>query len=127
LLLIGCQSGKPSYNEAQYAYVGTYLPHGQGVYLLSFDKEQRFKVEKLVSALHNAAQMAIDPSGKYLYIASEVNDYNYQHHGSITAYAIDKKTGELSFLNQVSSQGSKPVYLSIHPSGKYLFAANYGD
>src|SRR5690606_9995577 len=46
-------------------------------------------------------------------------------HGSVSAFAIDRSTGDLELLNTVPSGGAGPTYVSIHPSGRYLFVANY--
>ena len=45
--------------------------------------------------------------------------------GGVSAYAI-QGNGQLSFLNSESSNGSFPAHLSVHPSGQYLLASNYG-
>jgi 6-phosphogluconolactonase (cycloisomerase 2 family) len=43
----------------------------------------------------------------------------------VSAFAIDPMTAKLTLLNTVSSEGSGPAHMSIHPSGKYAFVANY--
>jgi len=70
--------------------------------------------------------IVIHPSKKYLYAANEVANYQGGH-GSVSAFLIDKVTGELSQLNTVSSEGAGPAHMSIDGSGKFVFAANYGD
>lgn len=114
-----------SENTMKFAYVATYNPHGEGVYLMKVNaKDGSLTKDKLVSLIPNAAQLVLDKKSKYLYVASEVSNYNGTH-GSITAYAVNKADGSLEKLNEVDSQGAGPVYLSIHPSGKFLFVANY--
>jgi len=46
-------------------------------------------------------------------------------HGTVTAYRVDRETGMLQELNTVLSGGAGPTYVSLHPSEKYLFVANY--
>jgi 6-phosphogluconolactonase len=46
--------------------------------------------------------------------------------GSVTAFAIDAKSGRLNQLNAASSKGGGPTHLSIDRSGKWVAAANYG-
>ena len=60
--------------------------------------------------------VAISPNKKNLYAVSGANN--------ITAYAIqpDKK---LKFINSQSSEGMNPCHVSVHPSGKMAFSANY--
>jgi 6-phosphogluconolactonase len=60
--------------------------------------------------------VAVSPNKKNLYAVSGAN--------SITSYAIgaDKK---LTRLNSQSSEGVNPCHVSVHPSGKMAFSANY--
>jgi 6-phosphogluconolactonase (cycloisomerase 2 family) len=45
--------------------------------------------------------------------------------GTVSAFAIDRSTGQLTLLNTVPSGGAGPTYVSLHPSEKFLFVANY--
>jgi 6-phosphogluconolactonase (cycloisomerase 2 family) len=45
--------------------------------------------------------------------------------GGVSAFRFDRASGQLSFLNRVSSDGNDPCYLAISPDGKYLLTANY--
>jgi 6-phosphogluconolactonase (cycloisomerase 2 family) len=45
--------------------------------------------------------------------------------GTVSAFAVDRADGKLNPLNTVRSRGAGPTYLSIHPSGRFLFVANY--
>jgi 6-phosphogluconolactonase len=60
----------------------------------------------------------IHPSKKYLYAANEVSDFSGSS-GSVSAFAIDEASGDLTALNVVSSEGAGPCYLSIDASGSY--------
>ena len=44
----------------------------------------------------------------------------------MSAFAIDRATGKLTLLNQVSSRGGDPCYITVDRSGKYVLVANYG-
>src|SRR5690606_15863411 len=105
--------------QPQYAWVGTYNPNGEGLYRFTVDPQTGALDHKtLVSKLPNAAQLAVSHDGKTLYLASEVEQ------GVVQALRIDDN-GELSELNQVSSGGAGPVYLSLTPNGQHLLVANY--
>jgi len=43
----------------------------------------------------------------------------------VSSFAIDAKTGELTKLNTVCTQGKNPVHLSVDPTNKFLAVANY--
>lgn len=43
----------------------------------------------------------------------------------VSSFAIDARTGELTKLNTVGTQGKNPVHLSVDPSNRFLAVANY--
>ena len=43
----------------------------------------------------------------------------------MSAFAIDRATGKLTFLNEVSSRGREPCHVSLDKTGKFVMAANY--
>ncbi|MGE9551188.1 lactonase family protein [Erwinia amylovora] len=105
--------------QAQYAYVGTYNPNGEGLYRFQVDPANgALSGKTLVSTLPDPAQLTVDAHGKTLYVASESGK------GMVVAYAI-AEDGSLKMLNQVSTHGAGPVYLSLTPDGKFLLVANY--
>ncbi|EXU74253.1 lactonase family protein [Erwinia mallotivora] len=107
--------------SAQYAWVGTYPPNGEGIYRFQVNPADGALSDKtLVSRQLSPAQMTIDAQGKTLYVASE------SEKGVVVAYAI-ARDGSLKMRNQVSSQGAGPVYLSLTPDGKFLLVANYNS
>ena len=117
------------------AYVGTYSSlqgpegaagHGQGIYLLEMDPATAALRQRDVFPNDaNPSWLAFDPSRTHLYSANEISDYQSLASGSVSAYSIDRTTGSLTLLNTVSSEGAGPTHLSVHPSGKYVFVANY--
>jgi 6-phosphogluconolactonase len=116
------------------AYVGCYTPNGQGIYLFEMNpasgKLTQIKVFQgtdtpLVST-SNPSWLAFDPQKKYLYAGNEISNFGGTTSGAVSAFAVDRSTGDLTFLNSVSSQGSGPAHLSVDPSGRYVLVANYG-
>jgi 6-phosphogluconolactonase len=69
--------------------------------------------------------IALSLDGKLLYTNREIVDWGPEKAGSVTAYAIDVASGNLTRLNTVSSGGAGPAYIQIHPSGKFALVANY--
>jgi 6-phosphogluconolactonase len=47
--------------------------------------------------------------------------------GHIAAFAFNKATGKLSFLNTQESGGKHPCYVAIDKTGKWVFAGNYSS
>jgi 6-phosphogluconolactonase len=78
----------------------------------------------------NPTFLGLHPSGKYLYAATRGGvggPDGDQPRSFIEAYAIDAKTKTVSQLNRQPSGGQSPAYVSVHPSGKCVFAANYAS
>ena len=44
----------------------------------------------------------------------------------MSAYAINPANGTLTFLNTASANGQFTTHINVHPSGQYVYAANYG-
>jgi 6-phosphogluconolactonase len=65
--------------------------------------------------------IAFHPSRRYLYVLNEEDP------GHIQAFSIDRATGALTMINEASSGGNGPAHLSVHPGGKWVFAANYNS
>lgn len=109
------------------AYVGTYTPNGQGIYLFSVDPSTGALTKiKVFPSTVNPSWLAFYPSKPFLYAANEIANFNGTTTGSVTAYSVNSSNGDLTVLNTVSSQGAGPAHLSVHPSGRYVLVANYG-
>lgn len=65
---------------------------------------------------NNTAEIAIHPSGKFLYGSN-------RGHDSIAVFAVDAG-GKLDPIQSVSTQGKTPRNFAIDPTGAYLLAAN---
>ena len=108
------------------AYVGTYTPNGQGIYLFRASLATGALTQLKVFPTTNPSWLAFDPSRTHLYAANEISNFSGTTTGAVSAYSINRTNGDLTFLNIVSSQGAGPAHLSVHPSGRYVLVANYG-
>jgi 6-phosphogluconolactonase len=66
---------------------------------------------------NDAAEIAISPSGKFLYTSN-------RGHDSIAIFAINPKKGTLKSLGHVLTGGKTPRHFAIDPTGSYLLAEN---
>jgi 6-phosphogluconolactonase (cycloisomerase 2 family) len=114
------------------AYVGTYSSGGpanggRGIHIFDADPATGALRERdvFVTSL-NPSSLALHPRRTHLYSANEVSNFDGGKTGSVSAYAIERPSGRLTLVNTVSSGGSGPAHLSVHPSGQHLFVANYG-
>ena len=112
---------------AQIMYVGTYTEGtSKGIYAYKYDaKTGKLTSMGLEAATPDPTFLALHPNGKYLYAVNEVNTFQGQPAGSVTAYSIDKASGKLTQLNQVSTKSPGPCHLIVDATGKTLMVANY--
>jgi 6-phosphogluconolactonase len=109
-------------------YVGTYTDTAsRGIYRFSFDPATGQASEPVLAGeTQNPSFLALHPSGRFLYAVGEVSSFDGKKTGAVSAFAIDPKTGNLTLLNQQSSEGAGPCHLTIDRSGRNLLVANYG-
>jgi 6-phosphogluconolactonase len=109
------------------AYVGTYTgPDSKGIYAFRFDVSNgELTSLGLMAESTNPSFLAVDPAERFLYAANETSNYEGQKSGGVSAWAIDRKTGKLTFLNEVPSGGAGPCYVTLDKTGRYVLVANY--
>jgi 6-phosphogluconolactonase len=66
---------------------------------------------------NDAAEIALHPSGKFLYASNRGED-------TIAVFAIDPQKGTLTHIENVPTQGKEPRHFAIDPTGRYLLAEN---
>jgi 6-phosphogluconolactonase len=113
-------------------WIGTYTTSNGsstgalGIYAFQWDAEHG-----LVSGIHpvgattNPSFLALHPSGRFLYAVNEDASSSGTDH--LTAFAVGdtNSSDRLRPIGTVSSQGLAPCHLTVDPSGKWLFVANY--
>lgn len=110
-----------------HAYVGTYTPNGGGIYLFRVDPLSGAMTQlQVFDDVRNPTWLAFNPEQTRLYASSEIDNYQGTKNGAVVSYAIDGASHGLRRLGAVSSAGTTPGHLSVHPSGKFAFVANYG-
>jgi 6-phosphogluconolactonase (cycloisomerase 2 family) len=71
-----------------------------------------------IAAGFNPGAMALDPTGKFLFVADSVAN-------TVTAFSIGG-SGQLTSVGSAPT-GTTPVSVHVHPSGKFLYTANQGS
>jgi 6-phosphogluconolactonase len=123
------------------AYVGTYssplrnvrptqvdLPpgNGRGIHLFQVDRATGALSPSGVFEIGSSPScLVINAAGSRMYSTNETDKMDQSDPGSVSAFAINPADGQLTLLNTVSSGGAGPTHISIHPSGKFAFVANY--
>jgi 6-phosphogluconolactonase len=109
------------------AYIGTYTgKNSKGIYVFRFNAATgKLAPIGLAAESNNPSFLAIHPNHRFLYASIEVGDFEGQKSGAVAAYSIDRTTGKLTFLNQVSSHGAGSCHVTVDKTGKNVFVANY--
>jgi 6-phosphogluconolactonase len=109
-------------------YIGTYTTkqESKGIYAMNFNPATgEFTPIGLAAETKDPSFVAVHPDGKHLYAVNEIGDYNGEKSGAISSFEIDRKTGKLKFLNQVSTHGAGPCYVSLDKTNRFVLVANY--
>ena len=118
-------------------YIGTYTGgpgprgrSGEGIYLSELDLATgELTILRLVApalptsgatpSTASPSTIALDPTRTHLYAGNE-----YGPPGAVSAYAINRLTGNLTLLNGQPALGA-PAHVSVDQQGRYLFSAEY--
>jgi 6-phosphogluconolactonase len=122
-LLSGRGGPKPSAHQEYIAFVGNYTTktESRGIYKFRFDTVTgKMSALELAIETKDPSWVVVHPNGKYLYAANEMGKGS-----TVSAFAIEPKTGKLAFLNELPALGLDPCHLSFDATGKFLFSANY--
>lgn len=86
------------------------------------DAREKYRDIQTISALpkdfsgrNDAAEIAIHPSGKFLYSSN-------RGHDSIALFHVDPGTGKLTAAGDYAVEGKEPRHFAIDPSGNFLLA-----
>ncbi|WP_417847546.1 lactonase family protein [Thalassoglobus sp.] len=123
------------------AYVGTFsaplkdvlptqvdLPpgNGRGIHLFQVDRQTGALAEAGINEMGTSPScLAVNADGTRMYSANETDHVGKTKEGTVSSFSINPSDGKLTLLNTVPSGGAGPTYVSIHPSGRHLFVANY--
>ena len=123
------------------AYVGTFssplkdmlptqvdLPpgNGRGIHLFNVDRDTgAMKPIGIHEMGTSPSCLVLNATGTRMYSANETDRVGEKKEGTISSFAINRADGKLTLLNTVSAGGAGPTYVSIHPSQRFLFVANY--
>lgn len=107
-----------------YAYVGSRTTRerdarGEGISVFRIDSlTGALQLTQLVKDLVNPSFLALSGNGERLYaVHGDLSD--------ISAFAVEKATGKLEFINRQSTHGKNPVHLAIDPTGKHVVVSNH--
>jgi 6-phosphogluconolactonase len=120
LLVAALACGQVQAQEKYRVYLGTYTGKAsKGIYQCELNlNDGSLSAATLAGETSSPSFIAFHPNKKFLYAVNEDK-------AAVSAFAIDDKTGNLTFLNSQPSQGGAPCHLVVDPTGKNILAANY--
>lgn len=114
--------------DDQLLYVGTYTEdkRADGIYLVRMNtRSGELQLVGSANVGPNPSFLAVHPNGRVLYAVNEVAEHNGKHGGAVGAFAIAATTGMLTRLNEQSTEGAGPCYVSVDRKGRAVLVANY--
>lgn len=111
-----------------FLYAGSYTAGAsKGIYAWRYEPASgKAAPLGLVAETPNPAHLWGSPDGRFLYAV------NWRGGGgvdgdAVSSFAVNPRTGALTFLNKVSSHGSQPNQVMLDRSGKVAVTVNYND
>lgn len=106
-------------NNRNLLYIGTSGKVTKGVYTAEFDPSNGTLTQPaLAQELQSPSFIALSPSKSHMYACSEMD-------GPGQVAALSVHGSKLGLMDQQSTDGAGTCFVSVHPDGKSVFAANY--
>ena len=133
--LTGFVTGQPASVDVAkdtLVYVGSHGEKGKGIHVFKLQSagSEVFQNVTLVplglaAAAENATVFELDITNRRLFAAHEIDRFEGQSSGAISAYAADA-SGKLTLLNRRASGGTRPCHLALDQAGRHALVANCG-
>lgn len=108
-------------------YVGTYTSgKSEGIYVYRMNTASgKLRHHATAKGVVNPSYLAVDARGRYLYAVNETEEFEGQRGGALSAFSIERESGELRLLNQQPTHGGAPCYVTVDKAGRFALVANY--
>jgi len=131
ILFAGClfpgffsAGAKAQTSDRCYLLIGGYTKasKNKGIAVYEFNtRTGDVQFRSVAGGIENPSYLAVSKDGDKVYAVSEKNT------GSVKVYRFDRVSGKLEFMNEASSGGRGPCYISVDDAGTHVFTANYGN
>jgi 6-phosphogluconolactonase len=119
-------------------YIGTYTESirfgtgkilqgkGEGIYIYRMDQTSGgMELVGTTTGITNPSYLAFDSARRFLYAVNELKTYENKPTGTVSAFAVDPKTGKLEFLNKRMTHGTDPCHVVVDKKREHVFVANF--
>ncbi|MGJ7920174.1 lactonase family protein [Neobacillus sp. LXY-4] len=103
-------------------FVGTYTKGAsEGIYSFLLDIEnQKIDAVKTAAKLDNPTYLTISRDNQFVYAVAKKDEL-----GGISAFTLNKQTGDLTLLNSQFAVGAPPCHVSVDRQTQTVLSANY--
>ncbi|MEZ4986900.1 MAG: lactonase family protein [Saprospiraceae bacterium] len=128
-LLTGCSQPDDAVADYTEVIVGTYTRKeghvdgkAAGIYLMKVNDQGAIQPLDTLKEVVNPSYIALSKDGSWLFAVSEIGP-DVDSTGYVYAYRRTKD--RFTFVNRQPTYAHAPCYVSVHPTGKWLYVANY--
>jgi len=103
---------------------------GRGIYRFGLEADSgRLREAPLgvTTGVANPSFLAVDPRGRFLFAVNQLEDFDGQPTGTLSAFALEGPDGSLRFLNRQPTRGTRPCHVSVDRRGRFALVSNYGS
>lgn len=109
--------------------IGTYTEpdesKSEGIYVYRMEPSSgELASEGVIKGIPNVSYMTLHPPSGLIFAVSETEEFNGEPGGGVTVLSRDSDRN-LQVIDQRSSGGANPAYISIDHSGRFALVANY--
>ncbi|HPA21123.1 MAG TPA: lactonase family protein [Verrucomicrobiae bacterium] len=113
-------------------YFGTYTGGkdnpSEGIYTSLLDPATgAISQPQLAAKEQRPSFLALHPDGQHLYAVCSMEGEGKKQIGGVSAFSIDRNTGQLNPINRQPSEGDGPCHVSVDKTGRCAMVANYGS
>jgi len=95
-----------------------------GVYVLRIDPATGELHPAGLAETPRSGWVTAHPTGRFLYVANEVEEFEGRPGGGVSAFSVDPVTGALSPLN-TRPTGAAPCHCTVDATGRYLLVSTF--
>lgn len=118
--------------KAVRVYIGTFTHSGnepqvreEGIFWFQLDPRTGKLTKEGAAKALDPAFLTLSADGRFIYAVNEVGQFQGYPGGGVSAFAVDRQSGQLTFLNSQRSFGESPCYVSLDRTGKWALVSNY--
>ncbi|HAS6309268.1 TPA: beta-propeller fold lactonase family protein [Vibrio vulnificus] len=130
-------SKQTSVSNSRFVYTASYTyPHfapgaskqssAKGISVYSIKADGSLELVQTMET-PNPSFITLNREKTMLYCVNELGGDNSKLEGMVSAFKVNQRNGELTFINSQLTHGDWPCHCEVDASGRYLMSAHYGS